>query len=296
MFSRIKISIAFALSLALVLAVPVFAGGWAVITLDELPGDVLAGEPLTVGFMVRQHGRTPMSGLEPIVTANLGNEKVTVLAKAEGKVGHYSATLTFPREGNWNWSIQAFTMDQSMPALTVAAPEVASVNQPVAKHESIESESFSSLWIVRFTALGIGLIGLAVAFLRKSRVAVALTALCVMVGVGSFAAGSAVPAVEAQSKSPVEIQSSTSLSQIDLGKRLFVAKGCVTCHTNSKVSDMVGSITVDEGPNLSNFSADPGYLEKWLFKPSAIKPATKMPDLNLSDAEIEALIAFINSK
>ena len=50
------------LLLAMAFTVPALAGGWAVITLDELPGQVEANQPLEIGFMVRQHGVTPLSG------------------------------------------------------------------------------------------------------------------------------------------------------------------------------------------------------------------------------------------
>jgi len=42
---------------ALFLLVPTtLAGGWAVVTLDELPAQVVAEKSVTIGFMVRQHG------------------------------------------------------------------------------------------------------------------------------------------------------------------------------------------------------------------------------------------------
>jgi cytochrome c1 len=47
---------------------------------------------------------------------------------------------------------------------------------------------------------------------------------------------------------------------------------------------------------LSNFSASPEALRLRLKDPASVKSDTWMPNLNLSDAEIEALIAFINSK
>ena len=36
-----------------------WGGGWAVITLDELPASPRAGETMSVGFTVLQHGITP---------------------------------------------------------------------------------------------------------------------------------------------------------------------------------------------------------------------------------------------
>ena len=301
MKSKFRISVVLALALTLAVVVPAFAGGWAVITLDELPAGVIAGEPFTVGFMVLQHGRTPMTDLDPtILIESPAGEKSVVLAKPEGEPGHYAATLNFPTEGNWNWTIQAFTMEQKMPALSVTAPTVASANVPVMKADVAKESSTSPIIIVRWLALGIGLVGLIIAFLRKSRLAIVLTALCLTVGVGSFVTAPAVPAVEAESASPAKVVSDTSISQVELGQQLFVAKGCITCHMNAKVPNSSDYWTINmEGAtntNLTNFSASPEILRIRLKNPQDAKSDTQMPNLGLSDAEIEALIAFINSK
>jgi len=299
MISRFRIAMGLTLLLTLAFAVPVFAGGWAVITLDELPTGVVAGEPLTIGFTVLQHGKTPMTGLDPTITATLSkDEQLTFFAEPEGKAGHYTATLTFPKEGNWEWFIQAFTMDQAMPVLSVGAPVVVSVSQPAVKTEPGKTAPISPLVIVRVLALGIGLIGLVVAFRRKSRLAVALTIFCLLVGIASFITGtSQTPEVEAQSKPSSETLSDTSISQIELGRQLFIAKGCITCHVNSKAARVSEYWTIEMGAtNLSKFSAHPDVLRMRLQDPSSVKSDTQMPKLELSDAEIEALIVFINSK
>jgi mono/diheme cytochrome c family protein len=295
MFSRIRISLGPVLLLALVFAAPVFAGGWAVISLDELPTGVVAGEPVTVGFTVLQHGITPMSGLEPTVTATLlKDEQFTAFAKPDGKPGHYTATLVFPKEGEWRWSIQAFSMDQLMPMLTVA-PAVTGV---VAQSEPVQSSGLSVVWIVRALALGLGVIGLVVAMRRKSRLAYALTALCLLVGVGSFVAGAGLSVgAEAQADAPVQKANEESVSQVELGRQLFVAKGCVTCHVNRKIGNDSEYWTIGMGaPDLTKFSASEEVLRIRLKDPAAAKSDTKMPNLGLKEYEIEALIAFINSK
>jgi len=294
MFSRFRVSFTLALLLALVLTIPAFAGGWAVITLDKLPSGVVAGEPLTIGFMVLQHGRTPMADLQPTITATLSkSESFVIKAAPEGEIGHYVATLTFPKEGNWSWSIQAFTMDQKMPDLNVVAPVAGSASQPSAAKSPI-----SPVVIVRVLALVIGFIGLVLAFQRKSRLALGLTVLCLVVGVASFVTGSGVPVgVEAQGKSSSEVSGNTSIPQAELGQQLFVAKGCITCHVNSKVTLGSDYWTIDMGaPNLSEFSASPEVLRIRLKDPKLAKSDTQMPNLHLADDEIEALIVFINSK
>ncbi|HSL42981.1 MAG TPA: cytochrome c [Anaerolineales bacterium] len=289
MISRFRVALGLALLLSLILVVPVFAGGWAVITLDELPTNLVTGEPFTVGFTVRQHGHTPMDGLAPTITATLHKDvQFVVNAQPSGKPGHYTASLTFPKAGDWTWSIQAFSMDQPMPVLSVTAPIAATDKQPAGQSERT-SASVSPLVILRGLALTIGLVGLILAYQRRSRLAVALTVAAIAIGVASFMMGSAVPVAEAQSD--------PSVSQVELGRQLFVAKGCITCHVNRRVDPVSRYWTIEMGaPDLSRYSSSPELLFIRLKDPASAKSDTKMPNLELKEAEIEALIAFINSK
>lgn len=297
MLSRSFISVGLALLLAFALTVPALAGGWAVITLDELPTNVVAGEPLTIGFMVRQHGVTPLDGLFPTITARSSSEEPLIFhAEPAGETGHYTATLTFPEEGSWEWSIQAFTMDQRMPMLSVAAPGTATAKQPVARAEAATAP-LSPIAAVRLLALGIGLAGLILAYQRQSRLALGLTVLAVSLGLASFLVGSSVPAAEAQSKDSPTISIDSSPSQVELGRQLFLAKGCITCHYNERAASRSDYWTIEMGaPNLTDYSAHPEVLFIRLKDPVAAKSDAKMPNLGLKEAEIEALIAFINSK
>lgn len=298
MFSRSLISTGLALLLALVFVLPALAGGWAVITLDELPANVVAGTPLTIGFTVRQHGRTPMNGLDATVTATLLTDKrFAVNAELDDKPGHYTATLTFPKEGEWSWSIQAFTMDQRMPILHVAAPGVAATNQSVQKTEP--AIAFSPVWIVRLLALGAGCTGLVLVYKRKNRLALSLTGFAVIMGVASFLMGIAVPKVEAQTQDGLSSTQSedSATSQVEIGRQLFIAKGCITCHYNDRVASRSDHWTIEIGaPDLTRYSSHPDVLFIRLKDPAAAKSDTKMPDLELKETEIQALIAFINSK
>src|SRR5262245_54546848 len=92
----------------LALAAPALAGGWAVLTLDALPREVRAGQSFQVGFMVRQHGKTPTNNdlngnpLKPMLTATKqGAAAETIRAEAhqQGSTGHYVVDLTFPSDG-----------------------------------------------------------------------------------------------------------------------------------------------------------------------------------------------------
>ena len=276
---------------------PVFAGGWAVISLDELPSDVVVGEPLTIGFTVLQHGRTPMTDLEPTVTARLSNGKpLTFFATAEGKPGYYTVTLNFPEEGSWGWSIQAFTMDQKMPVLNVAPPGTATASQPAVK-TAPSARGISPLLIIGILAIGTSVVGLVSAFRHKSRFTFGLTAVCMLIGVASLIAVYTSP-VEVEAQSSSEMLDLSSVSQVQLGEQLFVAKGCIICHVNTKVTDYheYSTIGLEGATNLSNFSAHPDVLRMRLKDPTSVKSDTQMPNLDLTEAEIEALVAFINSK
>jgi hypothetical protein len=78
---------------------------------------------------------------------------------------------------------------------------------------------------------------------------------------------------------------------------LFIPKGCITCHQNARVTHASEYSTIESGaPNLTIFSAGPEALRLRLKDPSSVKSDTQMPNLGLADYEIEALIAFINSK
>jgi hypothetical protein len=103
------------------LAMPALAGGWAVVTLDTLPREVRAGAGVQLGFIVRQHGRTPTNKdldgnpLKPVLTATKQSETASgqsgadatfrAEARQQGSVGHYVVDLTFPSAGVWSWQI-----------------------------------------------------------------------------------------------------------------------------------------------------------------------------------------------
>ncbi len=97
-----------AITLALLaLTMPVSAGGWAVVTLDSLPAQPQAGETLHLGFMVRQHGKTPIDWVEPYLSARNTETGATLRtdARKDGPVGHFTVDVTFPSSGAWELQI-----------------------------------------------------------------------------------------------------------------------------------------------------------------------------------------------
>ncbi|MBE0672241.1 MAG: c-type cytochrome [Anaerolineales bacterium] len=271
--------------LALACTIPALAGGWAVITLDEFPSAVHASQSLEIGFMIRQHGVTPLSGQRPIITASLAesNDTIEFFAREEGQAGHYAAEISLPQAGEWEWSIAAFTVKQPMPPLTVLNA-VPAASKPV-------SSSFNSLPLF---AAGFGLLGVLgglLALQRKVRWAAALVLAGFLVSGAGFASAADQPTAESEAQEIVVISAE---SQAELGRDLFIAKGCMLCHSHAE-TDNLREFGVDMGPNLTSYSASPEFLRLWLKDPLTVKSTAQMPTLGLSDSEIEALIAFINS-
>lgn len=130
---RRKLSVLGSLVALLLMASPVLAGGWAVITLDSLPGEVRAGETLSIGFMLRQHGQTPTNSALPTLSAhNLDTgERITADARQSGETGHYLVDVVFPSEGQWQWSLSGFGPAVNYEPLTVL-PATAVVADPSA--------------------------------------------------------------------------------------------------------------------------------------------------------------------
>jgi hypothetical protein len=99
--------------LILLLVPTVLAGGWAVIDLDDLPGEIHAGREVKIGFTVLQHGQRPVHELgpgvliQPVAVAHntITGERIQAMAKPIGKAGHFEVAIVFPSDGEWEWSI-----------------------------------------------------------------------------------------------------------------------------------------------------------------------------------------------
>jgi mono/diheme cytochrome c family protein len=192
------------------------AGGWAVVSIQDVPDYAVAGQPLTLTYAVRQHGEELLPDLRGTVSArSASGGSVSAAARAAGQRGYYAATLTLPNAGDWTVTIES----------------------------------------------GFG----------KSRNK--------LVPLRAIAAGAQAP----------------SLTPAERGLRLFVAKGCVTCHTHGDSKSEIG----DGAPDLTGKTFAPAYLADFLtnpkIKPAANKNGWQMPNMQLKQPEIAALVAFINS-
>ncbi len=197
---------------ALLLPLLGLSGGWASITVEDVPDYGVVRQPLDLTFTVRQHGVTKLSDLEPRVEARGAGTSAAAVAQRGTEAGQYTARLVLPEAGEWTITIHS----------------------------------------------GFG----------PSRLT--------LVPMQIIAANAQAPA---------------ALPAADRGRRLFVAKGCVTCHLHG---DVKGSGVVAVGPELTSRRLAPEYLQRFLADPSMIGSANRMPNLNLKQTEIAALIAFLN--
>jgi cytochrome c oxidase subunit 2 len=72
------------------------------------------------------------------------------------------------------------------------------------------------------------------------------------------------------------------------GWRQFIVQGCYGCHTIGKVGTPIG-------PDLTRVGLrhTERELVRWLTDPEAERPGAHMPLLELTDAEIDVLAAFL---
>jgi cytochrome c2 len=85
-----------------------------------------------------------------------------------------------------------------------------------------------------------------------------------------------------------------AVADAQYGRALFSAKGCATCHHHGAVPGS-GQIGGSDVPDLTHYPANAEFLRTWLKDPRAIRPNTWMPNLELKQDEIEALIAFLSA-
>jgi cytochrome c oxidase subunit II len=85
------------------------------------------------------------------------------------------------------------------------------------------------------------------------------------------------------------------------GAQLVQTRGCAGCHTITGTAAQ-GKV----GPNLTHFGSrgtlagsifenTPENVRTWLKDPPAVKPGSIMPNLGLSDHELDVLVAYLQS-
>ena len=92
------------------------------------------------------------------------------------------------------------------------------------------------------------------------------------------------------SRKPIQAVETKGLPPIEAGKKIYQERGCAACHVISGAGGKVGPDLTTIGKTM-----DSGFLYKWLKNPQAVKPATIMPNQNLTDKELKPLVKYLTS-
>jgi hypothetical protein len=83
-----------------------FAGGWAMASFDEVPGEFEAGSTYDLQYTILQHGQTPVDvGSSQVLIVDSTGAITAFDAVTSGQPGRYSVSITFPESGAWQWEV-----------------------------------------------------------------------------------------------------------------------------------------------------------------------------------------------
>jgi cytochrome c len=90
--------------------------------------------------------------------------------------------------------------------------------------------------------------------------------------------------------------------QVPSAPDVMIQYGCPTCHVIPNVPGAVGRV----GPSLDALRQrsylagvlpnTPENLQRWLMHPQQIRPGTAMPEMGVSQANAQAIAAFLESR
>ena len=103
----VRYRIAFVAMLA-VMAIPIgaLAGGWAMTSFEDVPGEFQAGSTYDLNYTILQHGQTPVdAGASQLHIIDSKGTVTVFAAVSTGDPGRYSVSITFPESGSWQWAV-----------------------------------------------------------------------------------------------------------------------------------------------------------------------------------------------
>jgi hypothetical protein len=91
-----------AIVVALAIAPLASGGGWASVGFSPLPDGTSSGGTWSPTIVIKQHGVTPLQGLQPVVEIyDETGAATTAGARETSEPGVYTADVVFPSEGEW---------------------------------------------------------------------------------------------------------------------------------------------------------------------------------------------------
>jgi cytochrome c oxidase subunit II len=85
------------------------------------------------------------------------------------------------------------------------------------------------------------------------------------------------------------------------GAQVFANGACVTCHTirgtpaQAKVGPDLTHVGSRQSLAANTLTNTPENMARWLRNPQAVKPGNLMANLNLSEQDVAALVAYLQS-
>jgi len=221
----------------LMAAAPAMRGGWAVLTVHDLPESVVAGERVTLTFSLRQHGEEMLAGREPTLQLRSGGllgSRQRVAAERTRQPGVYRATFAVP-----DGEKLMVRVDTDFHGWHV------------------------DLWPI----------------------AVRASAAASNVSLASGGHASEAPGQER-------------------GRALFIAKGCVGCHTNNDDAQLEDYPQMRVGPELGGRSFPVDFLVRKMTDAASLRPEQPrfgariavMPQLEVSADEARAIAGYLNAR
>lgn len=173
-----------ALALLVALAAPVSAGGWAVTTFSDVPSEFQAGTVYRLDYSIRQHGQSLVDVEDTSIriwNPETGEEHLFA-GQSTGETGYYTAEVTFPSAGEWQWEvIQGWFGPQELGLLSVAGAGGASIG---ASSDSFWTSSAMRIGMPVATVAMLALFGLQLFWFRRNRQTTAQAPEAVPAGAG----------------------------------------------------------------------------------------------------------------
>ena len=98
-------------------------GGWASISVEKVPDQVVAGKAFELVFVVKQHGKTPLNGLKPTLEIKGATPVDRVAAEPGKEKGQYKATVVLATVGSYFITIHSGFAESrlTLPAISAVA-------------------------------------------------------------------------------------------------------------------------------------------------------------------------------
>ncbi len=105
-------------------------GGWALVSVEDIPEYLNATKPYELAFTVKQHAVTPLATVRPRVVMKDGATETSFDTRAVGAPGRYVASIVAPKAGHYSVRIMSGFGNSESPTIPI---HVLAANAPAPK-------------------------------------------------------------------------------------------------------------------------------------------------------------------